>query len=762
MGIFFALHKHMNCVGYVLRVMLAVMCLASGAGAYDVTDFKVNDDRGRTEQSFPRIAVVADGSFVITWIDKRSGDADVYLQRFRASGQALGGNRKINDDTVMAYQAEPAIAADLSGLYSVVWRDYRTGIYPFDPNIFFQRFDSSLSPVQDNLNLTANIPDSLKESPDIALSPWGTGVVVWADYRNNNWDIFAQRIAANGALIGSNFMVNDDVTAAQQHSPRVAVGSTGWFVVAWYDDRFGDDDIIIQKYDSSGAPIGVNLRLNVSSSAYRQAYPAVAADASGGITVVWTDWRNGVYPANPDIYYRKYDSLMAAVTNEVLLNGDNTYRAQKSPAIAVDRMGLTTAVWADSGTGSWDISGRMIDANGTVMGSNFEGNLDPDSNQLHPDVAVDGFHRYVTWTDKRNGNFDIYASVTEYNSPALLAEPTSLKFSQYIGGSAPAPETLIISHEGLTPLNFTTQCSHDWLEVTPAGGLTPDTLQVSISTDTLPGGVYLGGITLVDTDNGDSTVIISVRLDVTIQDTVTVGSAMVGLEEQSSVPITLSVGDGITNLNLPLKYDTVAIVPDSVVFSSGLPGIIDHAASIQTANGHIFITVDTNQADTFLAAGDYLLAELHFTSRDTDISSEIDTAIIGTNSAYVVALDRTQHVLGVMPGQVVVGTPTDIEDDPWDASLPDQFRLEQNYPNPFNMTTRIEYELPRPTEVELTVFNVLGQQVRTVVSGMQSAGPHACEWDGRSESGREVPSGIYFYRLSADSQSDVRKMVLVK
>lgn len=94
------------------------------------------------------------------------------------------------------------------------------------------------------------------------------------------------------------------------------------------------------------------------------------------------------------------------------------------------------------------------------------------------------------------------------------------------------------------------------------------------------------------------------------------------------------------------------------------------------------------------------------------------------------------------------GTPTE---------LPAEFDLKQNYPNPFNPTTRIEYALPHAGEVTLTVYNALGQEVRVLAQGYQSAGTHIVTFDGS-----QLTSGTYFYRLDFDGQSRVRSFLLLK
>jgi hypothetical protein len=90
------------------------------------------------------------------------------------------------------------------------------------------------------------------------------------------------------------------------------------------------------------------------------------------------------------------------------------------------------------------------------------------------------------------------------------------------------------------------------------------------------------------------------------------------------------------------------------------------------------------------------------------------------------------------------------------------YRLEQNYPNPFNPTTTIPYKLPRSSRVNLGIYNNLGQEIRTLVNGYQSAGEYQVVWHGWDNHARPVPSGVYIYRLQGENFSDSRKMMLIR
>jgi hypothetical protein len=98
---------------------------------------------------------------------------------------------------------------------------------------------------------------------------------------------------------------------------------------------------------------------------------------------------------------------------------------------------------------------------------------------------------------------------------------------------------------------------------------------------------------------------------------------------------------------------------------------------------------------------------------------------------------------------------TGIEDN--GGNLPKEYALAQNYPNPFNASTSIEFALPEASDVELDVYNVLGQKIATLVSDRMEAGVHSVIWDASG-----VSSGIYFYKLKAGDYAEIEAMTLLK
>ena len=103
-----------------------------------------------------------------------------------------------------------------------------------------------------------------------------------------------------------------------------------------------------------------------------------------------------------------------------------------------------------------------------------------------------------------------------------------------------------------------------------------------------------------------------------------------------------------------------------------------------------------------------------------------------------------------------------------DAPLPVSFTLRQNYPNPFNPSTTIEFQIgvsgsgAAQRQVNLDVYNILGQHVTTLISGRYPAGDYHIEWDATDRNGRRVATGIYLYRLKVDDEHKTKKMLFLK
>ncbi|MCJ7578833.1 MAG: right-handed parallel beta-helix repeat-containing protein [candidate division Zixibacteria bacterium] len=152
--------------------------------------------------------------------------------------------------------------------------------------------------------------------------------------------------------------------------------------------------------------------------------------------------------------------------------------------------------------------------------------------------------------------------------------------------------------------------------------------------------------------------------------------------------------------------------------------------------------------------------------KDSSVFRDADV-VLGKSYYYrLSAWDLTGHQSEYSDEVQILAT--EVGESTEEENRPPVFRLFQNYPNPFNSSTVIWYHLPdvgfQPAEVEITIYNLLGRLVKTLVKERQYPGEHKVLWDGKDESGKEVASGIYFYRMKVSGLELVKpkKMVLLR
>ena len=146
-----------------------------------------------------------------------------------------------------------------------------------------------------------------------------------------------------------------------------------------------------------------------------------------------------------------------------------------------------------------------------------------------------------------------------------------------------------------------------------------------------------------------------------------------------------------------------------------------------------------------------------FTFRPGDVQQVVVRLAGGQATSHLSSLTELRAILD-QPYNI----PTDVDDPSGPDGLPADYALEQNYPNPFNPATTIEYSLPTRSEVTISIYNILGQEVKTLVNAVKAAGDHVARWDGTDRTGERVASGVYFYRIEAGNFVSSKKMLLLK
>ena len=249
---------------------------------------------------------------------------------------------------------------------------------------------------------------------------------------------------------------------------------------------------------------------------------------------------------------------------------------------------------------------------------------------------------------------------------------------------------------------------------------------------------------------------------------------------RSNVPVCFRVYDGnvvivpgepegpkITVNPLGVDFDSVEVgdSSDTVITiansSTGDSDLVIYSISVATGAFHLEDTsigpIAPGASDSFrviFAPSGNGLLETNFAASETVLFE--DTINISSNA---VEGDSGVSLGGI--GILSTGVRW-IEDSAEEESRPTTFSISQNYPNPFNPVTEFKLRLPRASHVEVEIFNILGQKVKTLVDEDLRAGGFVVDWDGRDERGAEVSSGIYFYRMRAGDFSDVKRMVILR
>ena len=145
----------------------------------------------------------------------------------------------------------------------------------------------------------------------------------------------------------------------------------------------------------------------------------------------------------------------------------------------------------------------------------------------------------------------------------------------------------------------------------------------------------------------------------------------------------------------------------------------------------------------------------------------IDTEMVPPSDSLLFTVKDTTELrkqVAFVPewtGKVVIKDASDVKVVEG-GELPERYSMSQNYPNPFNPTTQINFEIPVRSRVTLTVYNLLGQKVATLVDKEMSAGRYIADWNSASDGGTIAASGVYFYKLEAGDFIETKKMMLLK
>lgn len=553
----------------------------------------------------------------------------------------------------------------------------------------------------------------------------------------------------------SDSTLNTPVSVGSQDRTTISsiTAADGGFIMAWQDGRNGGSanfDIYTQKLDRQGNTLWTVEGSPICTVVGSQQVPVIADDGLGGAIIAWEDGRA---VNNLDIYAQRIDAVgnVRWTADGVAVSAASG--VQRDVAIISDGNGGAIIAWRDhrAGGSETDIYAQAIDSLGVARwATDGVPVCTAAGRQVSPRMVSDGAGgAIIVWQDSRSGIDDIYAQrIDDAGAPLWANDGIS------VCSAANFQESQRIITSGTDGVIIT------WVDFRD---------DVNNASDIYAQKISLTGTSLWQNDGiAVCTALESQNSPALASDGL--GGAIISWDDFRGASIDLYAqrvnaqgqpqwtGDGLQITNLSASEDESVIMPD------GQGGVFLAWEDRRNSNFDIY-------AQRLDAAGNNLW-RANGVAISTAAASQrfISMAADNNGGAYLAWEDRRAGSNGddvyaqQVNGNGELGVITAIDNRP---GLPGSFYLDQNFPNPFNPETEIRYQITdiryqNSRYVQLAIYDVVGRKVRTLVKESKPPGIYSVTWDGRDDSGRELGSGIYFYRLSTAEFSQTRKMLLVR
>jgi len=791
-------------------------------------------------QNSPYVADDNSGGAYFVWADDRNwyGDGyytDVYAQRVNSSGVVQWTANGIGVCTGQFILDLPKVMADGSGNGIVSWCDVRNTGYEFD--IYMQKINTSGVPQWTSNGIPVSIPTGNQYYQEMISDGAGGVIIVWQDERNgfSNPDVYAQRIDSSGTIKWTLNGVPVCADLSAQHYPKLVGDGSGGAIICWDDERNGNFDVYAQRINSSGVVQWTTNGVPVTSLSYWQVDPAIMSLNSGGAVIAWRDTRSGI---DEDVYIQKINSSGVSqwTANGVLVcsaSGDQHY-----PILVNDGNDNALLFWNDRRNPNNDIYAQLFNSSGVPQWQTNGLPVNTTTNMQEfcgVVVSDDASGAIIAWEDIRNGWInDIYAQRVFSNgtlSPALPNEVIINEFDADVTNEW--VELLVIKTGGIDlrnwilsdedPVNMSTPtegniifANNSSLSNIPKGtylvvvnGSGTDDTNYSDKNMTLYTGNSLlsvtgtfdlnnsgDNITLWYDDNGTWDSVnsigidhISYKISISPPAGVTWSGPISGTRDSSGNEAYFSDGSNYNN-----DSSTNWTASQSHTQGSGNPGqddpptpvVLSSFTAVVLSGNNIQLQwmtqSETNNSgwniyrgenedallnDECLQINPILIPGSGTISQPSDYSYTDEYPVIPNNEYWywLESLDYSGSVNSYGPISLMI---PDEEENPENPENYENYGLHQNFPNPFNSLTTISFLTAEDKEnAEIEIYNVKGEKIRTLdcfnhVETKATRSLYSRIWDGKDKFGKPVSSGIYYYKLITGEDTFLKKMIKLR
>jgi hypothetical protein len=746
------------------------------------------------------------GGAIVAWFDERGSGCEIYAQRLDSDGDCQWANDGILVKGSVGGCGYLDLTTDNAGGAIVVWDNYGGGIYA-------QRVDWGGVVRWTPDGVTVCPTDYFVPQLDITSDGAGGAIVVWEDDRNApypilNQDVFAQRIDSDGTVRWGTGGAAICAASGDQVFPRAASDGAGGAFIVWSDGRSGDSwaELYAQRVDSDGSAHWATDGIGVCTGREADLGTSheVISDGDGGVIVAWSDPRG----LDLDMYSQRIDGdgVSQWTENGEIIScetGD-----QRNPDLTSDGAGGAIYAWHDFRQYWGSIYAQKIEGDlpaaapgcdivSVVVEETSGTSYTLDEKSLFGCPAGDGGYALVCSLDFHDADL---AGISRIEPEEISIYTAEVPFAFWGDNTADSAATLESGYRTTVTRRFISvdmpceqagcdECPDFAVPVCYKGAVVCDIEGATRGLITKSPD-YTGDeeVTLSDlgwfgfafhTDKGE--VGYNCSFDFDGNDSVNLADlgifndhyldeyepeggllspgphrmADVGVrfdvrrpggqsrDGRFAVTVCLEKIGGISTLAMVLRPGDAALGFEGWRPNPDLPAV---PAVTQGRGGYSKDLLLVLFRMECTEGAEYEVGTLDFSVRD-DSAAPLEECIC--------------MVLGeVLDSEGIVRTIGDVE---YEATPPVRVNfLGRNYPNPCNPSTTVEYSISRDMHVNLSVYNVKGQLVRTLVDGFQRTDRYSIGWDGTDNRGRSVASGVYFCRINTEDFKQSRKMVLVR
>ncbi len=704
------------------------------------------------DQYFPVSIPDDSGGAFITWQDLRNGSAyHIYAQRINGSGAVQWQTDGVPVCTASTFsQQYPTLASDSSGGAIITWEDFRGGT---DLDIYAQRITAAGTP-QWTYNGVAVCTAANNQSNPTAVSDGAGGAIIsWTDYRDGaDFHTYAQRVTHLGSTLWNTNGIAVSLGPGSQGIPYMTGDGSGDAIVGFIDTRSANYDIYAQRIDNIGY-LGYN---NPVLSFVRD----VPADQGGKVTVGFNASNFDQYPYQLVTSYSIWRGVSPTAT-----------MTAKSPGIFKASSGKTyRKIQTPQGTTYWELVGNL--ASHYFAGYSYTAPTLNDSDQtgthsLQYLVSAETPYQFVFWDSNVDSGYSVDnlppgavqnvvaqpqtgSSVLVHWSPDLVDPDVNgyLVYRSTVSGFTPGPSTKLgqtADTSFVDPAPTSGQTNYYRIvTVDLHGNLSTPSLQATAGAYTTQSYSLDDQWNLVSVPVVVSDFTKTSLLPTAVSDAFAYGGGYMAkptLANGTGYWLRFSGSPSISMTGFRIDQDTVNVNTGWNLIGSITSPV--NVTNITSVPGGIV----TSQF--FGYTGGYSTVSTLEPGRGYWVKMTQSGSLILSSTASQSDAGR----ISIVPGSDLPPSPPG-GDVP---GIPGEFALGQNFPNPFNPSTEIRYQLPQSGWVTLKVFNMLGQEMSTLVNAYQDAGYKTVTVNMNS-----LPSGIYVYRITAGRFTDVKKMMLIK